>query len=104
MSDIVKDFNIEKLIKYLKRKNLKLDKNNIKIIYKKKIVNFNFFKLIEEKFYNISFILNSTIRLMKFIKDFNQKLQNYSLFKIFNNLKEILYKNKINREDIINIK
>ncbi|CAB4439117.1 unnamed protein product [Rhizophagus irregularis] len=32
MSDVVKDFNTEELIDYLGRKNLKLDKDDIKIL------------------------------------------------------------------------
>ncbi|RIA80833.1 hypothetical protein C1645_837991 [Glomus cerebriforme] len=37
MSNIVKDFNTEELIDYLGRKNLKLDKNDIKILFFEKI-------------------------------------------------------------------
>ncbi|RIA99174.1 hypothetical protein C1645_811925 [Glomus cerebriforme] len=50
MSDVVKDFNTEELINYLERKNLKLDKNDIKILRKEKISGLTFLELTEEKF------------------------------------------------------
>ena len=37
MSDIVKDFDTEKLIDYLERKDLKLDEDDIKIFRKEKV-------------------------------------------------------------------
>ncbi len=46
---MIKNFNTEELINYLKRKNLKLDKNNIKILHKEKISDFAFLELTEEK-------------------------------------------------------
>jgi len=68
MSDMVKDFNTEELIDYLKRKNLKLDKNDIKILRKKKIASSDFFKLTKEDFYSISFVLSLITRLTEFIE------------------------------------
>ncbi len=44
------------------------------------------------------------IRLVNFIEGLSQKLQNYFSFKTLNDLKEMLCKNKVNGEDIINIK
>ncbi len=49
ISDVVKDFNIEELIDYLRRKDLKLDGDDIKILRKEKIVGRFFLKLTEEK-------------------------------------------------------
>ncbi|RIA83674.1 hypothetical protein C1645_833461 [Glomus cerebriforme] len=49
MSDVIKDFDTEGLIKYLGRKDLKLDEDDIKILHKKKIFGHFFFKLTEEK-------------------------------------------------------
>src|SRR6266542_603133 len=49
MSDVVKNFNIQEFIDYLKRKDLKLNKNDIKILRKEKISSHSFFKLTEEK-------------------------------------------------------
>ncbi len=49
MSNVIKEFNIEELINYLKRKDLKLDKDNIKILCKEKISDHFFLKLTEEK-------------------------------------------------------
>jgi len=49
MSDVVKDFSTEKLIEYLKKKNLKLDEDDIKIFCKEKVAGHDFLKLTEEK-------------------------------------------------------
>ena len=74
MSDIVKDFNTEELIEYLKRKDLKLKKIHFKILCKKEIASSDFLKLTEEKFHSISFALGLTTRFTKFIKSLSQKL------------------------------
>ncbi|RIA87632.1 hypothetical protein C1645_739974 [Glomus cerebriforme] len=103
ISDVVKDFNTEKFIDYLGRKNLKLDKDDIKILHKEKIASSDFLELTEEKFHSIGFALGPVTRLTKFIKSLNQKLQNYSLLKSLDDLKEMLRRNKVNRKDILNI-
>ena len=104
MLGMVNNFNIEKLIKYLERKNLKFDKNNIKILCKEKIASSDFLKLTKEDFRSISFALNLITRLTEFIEGLNQKLRNYSSLKTLDNLKEMLHRNKVNREDITSIK
>ena len=43
-------------------------------------------------------------RLAEFIESLSQKLRNYSSLKILDDLKEMLRRNKVNREDIISIK
>ena len=101
---MIKDFDIKKLIEYLKKKNLKFKKVYFKILQKEKIANLDFLKLTEEKLKYYSMKGGLIIRLVDFIKGLSQKLQNYSLFKTLDNLKKILYKNKINRKDIISIK
>ena len=68
MSDVVKDFNTEELIDYLGRKNLKLDKDDIKILRKEKIASSDFLKLTKENFCSIGFALGLTTRLTEFIK------------------------------------
>ena len=45
-----------------------------------------------------------TKRLVEFIESLSQKLCNYFSYKILDDLKEILYRNKINEKNIINIK
>ena len=45
----VRSAHMEELINYLRRKNLKLDKDNIKILHKKKIASSDFLKLTKEK-------------------------------------------------------
>ncbi|RHZ60528.1 hypothetical protein Glove_352g2 [Diversispora epigaea] len=44
MPDVIKDFDIEGFIKYLKRKDLKLDKDDIKILCREKVAGRNFLK------------------------------------------------------------
>ncbi|RIA96778.1 hypothetical protein C1645_814980 [Glomus cerebriforme] len=72
ISNMVKNFNTEELIDYLGRKNLKLDKNDIKILHKKKIASSDFLELTEEKFCSISFALGPATRLTKFIEIFEE--------------------------------
>ncbi len=95
---------MRELIEYLRRKDLKLNENDIKILCKEKIAGSDFFELIKEKLYNISFMLGLVIRLMKFIKGLSQKLRNYFSFKTLNDLKKMLRRNKVNEKDIMNIK
>ncbi|CAG8497605.1 1896_t:CDS:2 [Acaulospora colombiana] len=45
-----------------------------------------------------------TTRLTEFIEGLSQKLRNYSSLKTFGDLKEMLRRNKVNGEDITNIK
>jgi hypothetical protein len=101
---VVKDFNTEELIDYLGRKNLKLDKDDIKILRKEKIAGSDFLELTEEKFRSIGFTLGPATRLTKFIEGLSQKLRNYSSLKTLDDLKEMLRRNKVNGEDITNIK
>lgn len=49
IANVVKNFNIEELINYLKRKDLKLNEDNIKILCKEKISGHFFFKLTQKK-------------------------------------------------------
>ncbi len=104
MSDVVKDFNTEELIDYLERKDLKLKETHFKILHKEEIASSDFLELTEEKFCSIGFVLGSATRLTKFIESLSQKLQNYSLLNTLDDLKEMLHRNKVNGEDITNIK
>ena len=104
MSDVIKDFNTEELIDYLGRKNLKLDKDNIKILCKEKISGLALLELTEEKFRNIGLALGPATTLAKFIEGLGQKIRNYSSLKPLDDLKEMLRRNKVNGEDITNIK
>ena len=88
ISDVVKDFNTEELIDYLRRKNLKLDKDDIKILRKEKIASFDFLKLTKEDFCSISFTLSPTTRLTEFIESLSQKLRNYFSLKTLDDLKK----------------
>ncbi len=104
MLDVVKDFNTEELIDYLERKDLKLDKDDIKIFRKEKVASRDFFKLIEEKLECYGMKGGLATRLVDFIKGLSQKLQNYFSLKTLNDLKRMLHKNKVNGKDITNIK
>ena len=74
MLDVIKDFNTEKLIEYLGRKDLKLKESYFKILQKEEIIGLAFLELTEEKFRSIGFILGSVTTLAKFIKGLGQKL------------------------------
>ena len=104
MSDVIKDFNTEELIDYLERKDLKLTETYFKILRKEEIADLDFLKLTEEKLERYGMKGKPATRLVDFIEGFSQKLQNYSLLKTLDDLKKMLHKNKINGEDITNIK
>ncbi len=104
MSDVVKDFNTEELIDYLERKDLKLDEDDIKIFRKEKVAGRDFLKLTEEKLERYGMKGGPATRLVDFIEGLSQKLQNYSSLKTLDDLKKMLHKNKVNGEDITNIK
>ena len=57
MLNVIKDFNTKELIDYLKRKNLKLNKDNIKILHKEKIASSDFARYPSE--------------LVKYIEEYN---------------------------------
>jgi hypothetical protein len=104
MSDVVKDFNTEELIEYLGRKDLKLKESHFKTLRNEEIAGSDFLELTEEKFRSIGFALGPATRLTKFIEGLSQKLRNYSSLKTLDDLKEMLRRNKVNGEDITNIK
>ena len=104
MSDVVKDFNTEELIDYLGRKDLKLDEDDIKILRKEKIAGRSFLRLTEEKLERYGMKGGPATVLVEFIEGLSQKLRNYSSLKTLDDLKEMLRRNKVNGEDITNIK
>jgi len=104
MSDVVKDFNTDELIDYLGRKDLKLDEDDIKILRKEKIAGLDFLNTTKEEFWSYGMKAGPAKRLAEFIESLSQKLRNYSSLKTLDDLKEMLRKNKVNGEDITNIK
>jgi len=50
MADVVKDFDTEELIEYLRKKDLKLKESHFKILRKEEITGLAFLELTEEKF------------------------------------------------------
>ncbi len=65
---MVKDFNTEELIEYLKKKNLKLEESHFKILCKKEISDLVFLDTIKEEFRSYSLKTDSATTLAKFIK------------------------------------
>jgi hypothetical protein len=104
MSDMVKDFDIEELIEYLKKKDLKLKETHFKILWKEEIAGLDFLKLTEEKLERYSMKEGPATRLVNFIEGLSQKLWNYFSLKTLDDLKEMLRRNKVNGKDITNIK
>jgi hypothetical protein len=104
MSDVVRDFNTEELIEYLERKDLKFKEFYFKILHKEEITGRSFLKLTEEKLECYGMKGGPATVLVEFIEGLSQKLRNYSLLKTFDDLKEMLHRNKVNGEDITNIK
>src|SRR6266542_433983 len=104
MSDVVKDFNTNELIEYLGRKDLKLDEDDIKILRKEKIAGPDFLNTTKEEFQSYGMKACPAKRLAEFIEGLSQKLRNYSSYKTLDDLKEMLCRNKVNGEDITNIK
>ncbi|CAB4445684.1 unnamed protein product [Rhizophagus irregularis] len=104
MSDVVKDFNTEELIEYLGRKDLKLKESHFKILRKEEITGRSFLKLTEEKLERYGMKGGPATVLVEFIESLGQKLRNYSSLKTLDDLKEMLRRNKVNGEDITNIK
>ena len=104
ISDVVKDFNTEELIEYLKKKDLKLNEIHFKILCKEEIASSDFLNTTKKEFQSYNMKAGLAKRLAEFIESLGQKLRNYFLLKILNDLKEMLYRNKVNGEDITNIK
>ena len=104
MSDVVKDFNTEELIEYLKKKNLKLEESHFKILSKEEIAGSDFFNTSKEEFQSYGMKAGPAKRLAEFIESLGQKLRNYSSLKTLDDLKEMLRRNKVNGEDITSIK
>ncbi|PKC56958.1 hypothetical protein RhiirA1_473242 [Rhizophagus irregularis] len=50
MSDVVKDFNTEELIEYLKKKNLKLEESHFEILRKEEISGLAFLDTTKDEF------------------------------------------------------
>ncbi|PKY59176.1 hypothetical protein RhiirA4_550285, partial [Rhizophagus irregularis] len=104
ISDVIKDFNTEELIEYLKKKNLKLEKFHFKILRKEEIAGSDFLNTSKEEFQSYGMKAGLAKRLAEFIKNLGQKLRNYSSLKTLDDLKEMLRRNKVNRKDITSIK
>ena len=104
MSDVVKDFNTEELIEYLKKKNLKLEESHFKILCKEEIAGSDFLNTSKEEFQSYGMKAGPAKRLAEFIESLGQGLWNYSSLKTLDDLKEMLRRNKVNGEDITSIK
>ncbi|POG81185.1 hypothetical protein GLOIN_2v1511378 [Rhizophagus irregularis DAOM 181602=DAOM 197198] len=85
-------------------KDLKLKESHFKILRKEEITGLAFLKLTKEDFHSIGLTLGPATVLAEFIEGLSQKLRNYSSLKTLDDLKEMLRRNKVNGEDITNIK
>jgi len=74
MLDIIKDFNTEKLIEYLKKKNLKLEEFHFKILRKEEIADSDFLNTSKEEFQSYGMKADPAKRLAEFIESLSQKL------------------------------
>ncbi|PKB99001.1 hypothetical protein RhiirA5_430427 [Rhizophagus irregularis] len=74
--DMVKDFNTKEFIDYLGRKNLKLDKDDIKILHKEKISGLAFLELMKEKFHSIGLALGPAT-IFEEISDDDKAFEHY---------------------------
>ena len=72
--DVIKDFDTKRLIEYLRRKDLKLDEDDIKIFHKEKVTGHDFLKLIEKKLERYGMKGGPVTRLIDFIEGLSQKL------------------------------
>ena len=76
MSDVVKDFNTEELIEYLKKKNLKLEESHFEILRKEEISGLAFLDTTKEDFWSYGLKAGPATTLAKFIEGLSQKLRN----------------------------
>ncbi|RIA90322.1 hypothetical protein C1645_737963 [Glomus cerebriforme] len=68
----LKKYNTNELIKYLRKKDLKLDDDDFTIIRKEKIAGLDFLELTKEEFRSIGFALGPATRLVKFITELKE--------------------------------
>ena len=66
MSDVVKDFNTEELIEYLKKKDLKLEEPHFKILCKEEIAGSDFLNTTKEEFQSYGMKAGPAKRLAEF--------------------------------------
>src|SRR6185312_16272926 len=75
MADVVKDFDTEELIEYLRKKNLKLKESHFKIFRKEEITGSAFLDMTKDEFRSIGLALGPAKALVKFIEALGQKLR-----------------------------
>ena len=68
MLNVVKDFNTDELINYLRRKDLKLNEDEIKILRKEKIAGSDFLNTTKEEFQSYGMKADPAKRLAEFIE------------------------------------
>jgi len=69
MANVVKKYGTEELIKYLRKKNLKLDDEDLAILRKEKITGLDFLEATKETFQNYGLKGGPATRLANFITD-----------------------------------
>ncbi|CAG8671629.1 11299_t:CDS:2, partial [Paraglomus occultum] len=105
MADVIKNYKTEELIDYLRRQDLDLKESHFKIFRQEEISGRAFLNTTKEEFRSYGLKGGTVTVLVDFIEEItNQKLRSYSSYKTLDDLKEMLRKNKVNGEDITNIK
>ncbi|CAG8758614.1 24026_t:CDS:2 [Dentiscutata erythropus] len=105
MGDVVKDYNTEELIEYLRRKNLKLNEAHFEIFRQEEISGISFLELTKDDFINFGFKGGPSIILAKFVEELKeQKLRSFSSYKTVEELKELPREYKVNGDNITYIK
>jgi len=105
MADVVRNLDIEELIDYLQRRDLKLDNDDFKILRNEKISGLAFLETTKAEFRSYGMKGGPATVLVKFIDEISeQKLRGFSTYKTLEELKDVLRKYKVNGEDITSIK
>ena len=71
---MIKNFNTEELIEYLKKKNLKLEEFHFKILHKEEIAGSDFLNTSKEEFQSYGIKAGPAKRLAEFIESLGQGL------------------------------
>jgi hypothetical protein len=105
MGDVIKNYDTEELIDYLRRKDLKLEDADFAVFRNERIAGLAFLEFTEKRFRDLGLPIGPAISLVKFIEEIKkQKLRGFSTYKTIEELKVVLTKYKVNGEDITNIK
>ncbi|CAG8646170.1 7942_t:CDS:2, partial [Paraglomus occultum] len=80
MADVVKDFDTEELIEYLRKKDLKLKESHFKIFRKEEITGLDFLDMTKEEFRDIGFALGACYKTGKIYRGSRAKTKKLFVF------------------------